>query len=65
MRNEQRLKKDKLEVLLSKDYTWQMEKRKQEQIKVRITYGTVHGKYLFGEKLMTEINKFEVYTSMM
>ena len=62
MRNEQRLKKDKLEVLLSKDYTWQMEKRKQEQIKVRIT---VHVKYLFGEKLMTEINKFEVYTSMM
>lgn len=33
LRNEQRLKKDKLEVLLSKDYTWQMEKRKQEQIK--------------------------------
>lgn len=65
MRNEQRLKKDKLEVLLSKDYTWQMEKRKQEQIKVRITYGTVHVKYLFSEKLMTEINKFEVYTSMM
>lgn len=32
LRNEQRLKKDKLEVLLSKDYTWQMEKRKQEQI---------------------------------
>lgn len=65
MRNEQRLKKDKLEVLLSKDYTWQMEKRKQEQIKVRITYGTVHVKYLFSEKSMTEINKFEVYTSMM
>lgn len=65
MRNEQRLKKDKLEVLLSKDYTWQMEKRKQEQIKVRITYGIVHVKYLFSEKLMTEINKFEVYTSMM
>ncbi|XP_078377121.1 uncharacterized protein LOC144660384 isoform X2 [Oculina patagonica] len=33
LRNEQRLKKDKLEMLLSKDYTWQMEKRKQEQMK--------------------------------
>ncbi|XP_073236549.1 uncharacterized protein [Porites lutea] len=33
LRNEQRLKKDKVEMLLSKDYAWQMEKRKQEHIK--------------------------------
>ncbi|RMX46770.1 hypothetical protein pdam_00021614 [Pocillopora damicornis] len=33
MRNEQRLKKDKLEMLLSKDSAWQKEKRKQEQIR--------------------------------
>ena len=49
LRNEQRLKKDKLEVLLSKDYTWQMEKRKQEQIKV--SFVTAHG-YLLSKKLM-------------
>ena len=51
LRNEQRLKKDKLEVLLSKDYTWQMEKRKQEQIKVGIVYDTVHV-YVISDKLM-------------
>lgn len=33
LRNEQRLKKDKLEMLLSKDSAWQKEKRKQEQIR--------------------------------
>jgi len=33
LRNEQRLKKDKVETMLSKDFAWQMEKRKQEQIK--------------------------------
>ena len=52
LRNEQRLKKDKLEVLLSKDYTWQMEKRKQEQIKVSSIYDTVHVR-LLSKKLMT------------
>ena len=36
MRNEQRLKKDKLEILLSKDSAWQKEKRKQEQIRVSV-----------------------------
>ena len=62
LRNEQRLKKDKLEVLLSKDYTWQMEKRKQEQIKVSIIYDTVHVYLLINicEKFITEVNKFEV-----
>lgn len=33
LRNEQRLKKDQLERLLSRDSAWQMEKRKQEQIR--------------------------------
>ena len=62
LRNEQRLKKDKLEVLLSKDYTWQMEKRNQEQIKVSIIYDTVHVYLLINicEKFITEVNKFEV-----
>lgn len=59
LRNEQRLKKDKLEVLLSKDYTWQMEKRKQEQIQVSLInmYDTVHV-CLLRKKVMTEANKF-------
>ncbi|XP_074623117.1 uncharacterized protein LOC141881265 isoform X1 [Acropora palmata] len=33
LKNEQRLKQDKVEKLLSKDFTWQIQKRKQEQIK--------------------------------
>lgn len=33
LRNEQRLKKDQLERLLSRDSAWLMEKRKQEQIR--------------------------------
>ncbi|XP_068758038.1 coiled-coil domain-containing protein 177-like isoform X2 [Montipora capricornis] len=33
LRNEQRLKQDKVEMLMSKDLAWQEERRKQEQIK--------------------------------
>ena len=45
LRNEHRLKKDKVESLLSKDYAWQMEKRKQEQIKV-LSYDLVQFMFL-------------------
>ena len=36
LRNEQRLKQDKVEMLMSKDLAWQEERRKQEQIKVSL-----------------------------